>query len=47
MTNKELIDTLRIASKQYKDNIPLSMLLAMAADKIENTIIDSDITEYQ
>jgi hypothetical protein len=47
MTNTELVETLRIASKQYKDDISLSMLLALAADKIENIIIDLDDEVYQ
>lgn len=47
MTNKELVDALRIASEQYKDDIPLLMLLSMAADTIENIIIDLDDEVYQ
>lgn len=47
MTNQELVDALRIASEQYKDNIPLSTLLFIAANKIENIIIDFDDPEYQ
>ena len=47
MTNEELVDALRIASGQYKDDIPLSMLLGMAADTIENIIIDLDDEVYQ
>jgi len=47
MTNAELVENLKIASEQYKDDVPLSMLLAMAADKIENIIIDLDDEVYQ
>jgi hypothetical protein len=35
MTSKELADVLRIAAKAHKANIPLSMLLLMAAERIE------------
>ena len=35
MTNEELIDTLRIASKSVNENIALAMLLTMAAERIE------------
>jgi hypothetical protein len=34
-TNKELIKTLRIASESNKDDIPLAMLLIIAAERIE------------
>jgi hypothetical protein len=47
MTNRELVDALRLASEQHKDNIPLSTLLFIAANKIENIIIDFDDSEYQ
>ncbi len=36
MTNEELIKTLRIASESVKDNIALSMLLTMSAERIES-----------
>lgn len=36
MTNEELISTLRTASESVKDNIALSMLLIMAAERIED-----------
>jgi hypothetical protein len=35
MTNQELISTLLAASANTKDNIPLSILLAMAAERIK------------
>ncbi len=35
MTNEELANTLRIASKSVNENIALAMLLTMAADRIE------------
>ena len=35
MTNEELINTLRIASKSVNENIALAMLLMMAAERIE------------
>jgi hypothetical protein len=35
MTNEELIKTLRIASESVDNNIALSMLLIMAAKRIE------------
>ena len=35
MTNEELVNTLRIASKSVNDNIALAMLLIMAAERIE------------
>ena len=35
MTNEELIKTLRTASESVNNNIALSMLLIMAADRIE------------
>jgi len=47
MTNAELVENLKIASEQYKDDVPLSILLATAADKIENIIIDLDDEVYQ
>ena len=34
MSNEELISTLRTASESVTDNIALSMLLAMAAERI-------------
>jgi hypothetical protein len=35
MTNEELIKTLRTASESVNSNIALSMLLIMAAERIE------------
>lgn len=35
MTNQQLIDTLRRAGESVKDQIALSFLLTMAADRIE------------
>jgi len=35
MTNGELVNTLRIASKSVNENIALTMLLMMAAERIE------------
>lgn len=35
MTNEELANTLRIASKSVNENIALAMLLMMAAERIE------------
>lgn len=35
MTNEELIKTLHTASESVKDNIALSMLLTMAAERIQ------------
>jgi hypothetical protein len=35
LTNQELIKTLRIASESVQDNIALSMLLIIAAERIE------------
>jgi hypothetical protein len=35
MTNQELIQTLNTASNSIKDNIPLSMLLILAAERIQ------------
>jgi hypothetical protein len=35
MTNEELIDTLKIASKSVDGNIALAMLLTMAAERIK------------
>jgi hypothetical protein len=36
MTNEELSKTLRTASESVNDNIPLSVLLVMAAERIES-----------
>lgn len=36
MTNEELINTLRTASESVKENIALSMLLIVAAERIES-----------
>lgn len=35
MTDNELVETLKKAAEQYKDNIPLSFLLKMAAERVE------------
>ena len=35
MTDEELANTLRIASKSVNENIALAMLLMMAAERIE------------
>jgi hypothetical protein len=42
MNTQELINTLRIAKEQYKDNIPLSMLLEYAAQKIATLTDEND-----
>lgn len=39
MTNQELIDILRTASKS-QDNIALKMLLVMAAERVERLHLD-------
>ena len=38
MTTQELIDTMRIAAESINNNIPLKMLLIMAADKLEEYV---------
>jgi hypothetical protein len=42
MNTQELINTLRIAKEQYKDNIALSMLLEYAAEKIDTLTDEND-----
>ena len=41
MTNKELIETLRTASNSVDGNIALSILLIMAAERIQELSNDS------
>jgi hypothetical protein len=42
MNTQELINTLQIAKDHYKDNIPLMMLLELAAQKIELLTDEND-----
>jgi hypothetical protein len=46
MTNEELIKTLRTASKSVDGNIALSMLLTIAAERIEELSSDSETKAY-
>ncbi len=38
MGDEELIETLKIAAEDSKENIPLAMLLRMAAERLEDLI---------
>lgn len=41
MTDQELIETLKTASNSFNENIALSMLLIMAAERIQELSDDS------